>query len=153
MPNLIGKKAPNFKLISTSGKVVELSKIKSKYIVLYFYPKDDTPGCTLETKDFNSLLSNFKKVKCEVFGISKDSLESHEKWSKKLNLKFELLADENKTALKAYKAWTKKKFMGREFMGTIRSTFIIEKNKIIKEWRNVKAAGHAAEVLDFIKNY
>ena len=80
-------------------------------------------------------------------------MESHEKWSKKLNLKFELLADEDKTSLKAYKAWAKKKFMGREFMGTVRSTFIIEKNKIIKEWRNVKAAGHAAEVLDFIKNY
>ena len=146
-------KAPNFKLISTSNEVVELNKIKSKLIVLYFYPKDDTPGCTLETKDFNSLISKFSKNNCSVYGISKDSLESHEKWSKKLNLKFELLADEDKTSLKAYKAWAKKKFMGREFMGTVRSTFIIEKNKIIKEWRNVKAAGHAAEVLDFIKNY
>ena len=146
-------KAPNFKLISTSNEVVELNKIKSKLIVLYFYPKDDTPGCTLETKDFNSLISKFSKNNCNVYGISKDSLESHEKWSKKLNLKFELLADEDKTSLKAYKAWAKKKFMGREFMGTVRSTFIIEKNKIIKEWRNVKVAGHAAEVLDFIKNY
>ena len=146
-------KAPNFKLSSTSGKTVELSKVKSKFIIIYFYPKDNTSGCTIETNDFNKLLSKFEKLGCTIFGISKDSLESHEKWSKKLNLKFELLADEDKTSLKAYKAWSKKKFMGREFMGTVRSTFIIEKNKIIKEWRNVKAAGHAAEVLDFIKNY
>ena len=128
-------KAPNFKLSSTSGKTVELSKVKSKFIIIYFYPKDNTSGCTIETNDFNKLLSKFEKLGCTIFGISKDSLESHEKWSKKLNLKFELLADEDKTSLK------------------VRSTFIIEKNKIIKEWRNVKAAGHAAEVLDFIKNY
>ena len=143
----------NFKLSSTSGKTVELSKVKSKFIIIYFYPKDNTSGCTIETNDFNKLLSKFEKLGCTIFGISKDSLESHEKWSKKLNLKFELLADEDKTSLKAYKAWAKKKFMGREFMGTVRSTFVVEKNKIIKEWRNVKAVGHAAEVLDFIKNY
>ena len=101
MPNLIGKKAPNFKLSSTSGKIVELSKIKSKYVVLYFYPKDDTPGCTLETKDFNSLLSNFKKAKCEVFGISKDSLESHKKFKEKYKVKFELLSDEDKKSIVA----------------------------------------------------
>ena len=101
MPNLVGKKAPNIKLSSTSGKVVELSKIKSKYIVLYFYPKDDTPGCTIETKDFNALLSNFKKAKCEVFGISKDSLESHKKFKEKFNIKFELLSDEDKKSIKA----------------------------------------------------
>ena len=112
----------------------------------------DGPTITLSSVFFK-LSSKFENLGCTIFGISKDSLESHEKWSKKLNLKFELLADEDKTSLKAYKAWAKKKFMGREFMGTIRSTFIIEKNKIIKEWRNVKAAGHAAEVLDFIKNY
>ena len=77
---------------------------------------------------------------------------SHQKWSKKLNLKFELLADEDKTSLKAYKTWAKKKFMGREFMGTVRSTFVIKKNKIIKEWRNIRAVGHAQEVLDFINS-
>ena len=146
-------KASNFTLPSTNQTNFSLKDTLGKYVVLYFYPKDDTPGCTIETNDFNKLLSKFEKLGCSIFGISKDSLESHEKWSKKLNLKFELLADEDKTSLKAYKAWAKKKFMGREFMGTVRSTFIIEKNKIIKEWRNVKAAGHAAEVLDFIKNY
>ena len=151
MPNLIGKKAPNFKLNSTSGKIVELSKLKSKYIVLYFYPKDDTPGCTLETKDFNSLLSNFKKVKCEVFGISKDSLESHKKFKEKYKVKFELLSDENKKAIKAYKTWGKKKFMGKEFMGQIRSTFLIKDNKILNEWRNVRVKDHANDVLNFLK--
>ena len=151
MPNLIGKKAPNFKLNSTSGKIVELSKIKSKYIVLYFYPKDDTPGCTLETKDFNSLLSNFKKVKCEVFGISKDSLESHKKFKEKYKVKFELLSDEDKKSIKAYKTWGKKKFMGKEFMGQIRSTFLIKDNKILNEWRNVRVKDHANDVLNFLK--
>ena len=102
------KKAPNFKLLSTSNKIVELNKIKSKYIVLYFYPKDDTPGCTLETKDFNSIINKFKKLDCTIFGISKDSLKSHIKFKKKYGVKFELLADENKDAIKKYKVWGKK---------------------------------------------
>ena len=152
MPNLIGKKAPNFKLSSTSGKIVELSKIKSKYVVLYFYPKDDTPGCTLETKDFNSLLSNFKKAKCEVFGISKDSLESHKKFKEKYKVKFELLSDEDKKSIVAYKTWGKKKFMGKEFMGLIRSSFLIKNKKIIKEWRSVRVKNRAQEVLNYITN-
>ena len=143
-------KAPELKLESTSGKIVELNKIKSKYIVLYFYPKDDTPGCTLETKDFNSLLSKFKKAKCEVFGISKDSLDSHKKFKAKYKVKFELLSDENKQSIKAYKTWGKKKFMGKEFMGLIRSTFLIKDNKIINEWRNVRVKDHAKEVLNFL---
>ena len=145
-------KAPNLKLASTSGKTVELNKVKSKFIIIYFYPKDNTSGCTIETNDFNKLLNKFEKLGCTIFGISKDSLKSHQKWGKKLKLKFELLADEDKISLKSYKVWAKKKFMGREFMGTVRSTFVVEKNKIIKEWRNVKAVGHAAEVLDFIKS-
>ena len=150
---LILKKAPNFKLNSTSDKIIELNKIKSKFVIIYFYPKDDTSGCTIETNDFNKLINKFKKFDCTILGISKDSLESHKKWSKKLKLKFELLSDENKSSLKAYKVWLKKKFMGREFMGTVRSTFVVEKHKIVKEWRNIKAIGHAKEVLDFIENY
>ena len=146
-------KAPNLKLMSTSNQMVELNKLKSKFVVLYFYPKDNTSGCTIETNDFNKLLSKFKKYDCEIFGISKDSIDSHNKWSKKLKLKFELLSDENKASLKAYKVWAKKKFMGKEFLGTVRSTFIIKNKKIIKEWRNVRVAGHAEEVLDFVKNY
>jgi peroxiredoxin Q/BCP len=153
MTNLAGKKAPNFILMSTSGKKVDLYKIKNNYIVLYFYPKDDTPGCTLETKDFNSLLSKFKKNDCSIFGISKDDLKSHLKFKKKYGVKFELLADEKKEAIKAYKVWGKKKFMGKEFMGLIRSTFLIKDKKIIKNWRSVRVKGHAQEVLDFIENF
>ena len=145
-------KAPNFKLISTSNEFVELNKIKSKLIVLYFYPKDDTPGCTLETKDFNSLFSKFSKNNCNVYGISKDSLESHKKFKKKYKIKFDLLSDEKKIAIKAYKVWGKKQFMGKEFMGLIRSSFLIKNKKIIKEWRSVRVKNHAQEVLNYITN-
>ena len=145
-------KAPNFKLPSTKGDFQELKKIKSKIVVLYFYPKDNTPGCTLETKDFNTLLSKFHKLGAMVVGVSKDDLKSHEKFKKKYNIKFDLLSDEKKVAIKTYKVWGKKKFMGREFMGLIRSTFIIKDQKIIKEWRSVKVKGHAKEVLEFIEN-
>jgi peroxiredoxin Q/BCP len=146
-------KAPNFKLESTSGEIIELNKIKSKYIVLYFYPKDDTPGCTLETKDFNKLLSKFKNLNSIILGISKDSIESHKKFKKKHSIKFDLLSDEEKKSIKAYKTWGKKKFMGREFMGQIRSSFVISKGKILNEWRNVRVKGHAQEVLEFLKNF
>ncbi len=146
-------KAPNFKLESTSGEIIELNKIESKYIVLYFYPKDDTPGCTLETKDFNKLLSKFKNLNSIILGISKDSIESHKKFKKKHSIKFDLLSDEEKKSIKAYKTWGKKKFMGREFMGQIRSSFVISKGKILNEWRNVRVKGHAQEVLEFLKNF
>ena len=146
------KRAPNFKLPSTNTSNFELNKIKSEFKVLYFYPKDNTPGCTIETKDFNSLLSQFKKLDCEVIGISKDSMESHEKFRDKFKIKFDLVADVKKEAIKAYKVWGKKKFMGREFMGLIRSTFLLKEDKIIKEWRNVKVKDHAKEVLEYLKN-
>ena len=146
------KKAKNFKLLGTSNKLVELNKIKSKYTVLYFYPKDDTPGCTLETKDFNSFYNKFIKLNCEIYGISKDTIESHLKFKKKYKVKFELLSDGDKIAIKEFKVWGKKKFMGKEFMGLIRSTFLLKKNNIIKEWRNVRVKGHAEEILNFIKN-
>ena len=145
------KKAKNFKLLGTSNKLVELNKIKSKYAVLYFYPKDDTPGCTLETKDFNLFYNKFIKLNCEIYGISKDTIESHLKFKKKYKVKFELLSDENKIAIKDFKVWGKKKFMGKEFMGLIRSTFLLKKNNIIKEWRNVRVKGHAEVIYNFIK--
>ena len=146
------KKAPNIKVPSTNGETFELKKIKNKYTILYFYPKDDTPGCTTETKDFNSLLTKFKKLDCAVLGISKDDMKSHDKFRQKYKVKFDLLSDEKKEALKAFKVWGKKKFMGKEFMGVIRSTFVIKDNKIIKEWRSVKVKDHAKEVLEFVKN-
>ena len=145
-------KAKNFKLLGTSNKIVELNKIKSKFTVLYFYPKDDTPGCTLETKDFNSFYNKFKKLNCEIYGISKDTIKSHIKFKNKYKVKFELLSDENKIAIKDFKVWGKKKFMGKEFMGLIRSTFLLKKNIVVKEWRNVRVKGHAEEIYNFIKN-
>ncbi len=146
-------KAPIFKLPSTNKKNYSLIDSLGKYIVIYFYPKDDTPGCTIETNDFNKLLSKFKNLNCEVYGISKDNLKSHDKFRNKYKIKFNLLADEEIKVLKKYKVWGKKKFMGREFMGIIRTTFLIDKKgKIIKIWNNVKVNNHAKEVLETLKN-
>ena len=147
-----GKKAPNFKLMSTDNNLIELYTIKSKFIILYFYPKDDTPGCTLETKDFNFLNNKFKKLQCKIFGISKDSIPSHIKFKKKYNVKFDLLSDEKKSCIKSYKTWGQKQFLGKKFMGQIRSTFIIKDKKILNEWRAVKVKDHAKDVLKFIEN-
>ena len=146
-------KAPIFKLPSTSKNIYSLKDSVGKYIVIYFYPKDDTPGCTLETNDFNKLLPNFKKLNCEILGISKDNLKSHDKFREKYKIKFNLLADEDLEVLKKYKVWGKKKFMGREFMGIIRTTFLLDKKgKIIKIWENVKVKDHAKEVLATLKD-
>ena len=146
-------KAPIFKLPSTSKNIYSLKDSFGKYIVIYFYPKDDTPGCTLETNDFNKLLPNFKKLNCEILGISKDNLKSHDKFREKYKIKFNLLADEDLEVLKKYKVWGKKKFMGREFMGIIRTTFLLDKKgKIIKIWENVKVKDHAKEVLETLKD-
>ena len=148
----IDKKAPPLKLLSTNDSSYLLKDSLGKYVVLYFYPKDDTPGCTVETIDFNELLSKFRKANCDVFGISKDTIKSHKKFKNKYKIKFDLLSDEGIDAIKSYKVWTKKKFMGREFMGIIRSTFLIDpKGKIIKTWKNVKVKDHAQDVLDTLK--
>jgi len=146
-------KAPNFNLKSTNNDFIDLKSIKNEFIVLYFYPKDDTPGCTIETNDFNKLLKSFKKLDCKIFGISKDDLKSHNKFKKKYKIKFDLLADEEKKMIKSYKVWGKKNFMGREFMGIVRSTFLLDKSrKIIKTWKNVKVKDHAKEVLNTLKS-
>jgi peroxiredoxin Q/BCP len=147
-------KASNFTLPSTSQNNYSLKNSIGKYVVLYFYPKDDTPGCTIETNDFNKLLPKFKKLDCEIYGISKDSLKNHDKFRAKYKIKFNLLADEEIKVLKKYKVWGKKKFLGREFMGIIRTTFLIDKKgRIIKIWENVKVKEHAKEVLETLKNY
>ena len=146
-------KAPDFTLPSTNGENQKLKDLLGKYVVIYFYPKDDTPGCTIETNDFNKLLPKFKKLNCEIFGISKDNIKSHDKFREKFKIKFDLLSDEEIKVLKKYKVWGKKKFMGREFMGIIRSTFLIDKKgKIIKVWDNVKVKDHAKEVLETLKS-
>ena len=150
----INTKAPNFILPSTSKVNYSLKNSLGKYVVIYFYPKDDTPGCTIETNDFNKLISKFKKLECQIYGISKDSLESHDKFRNKYKIKFDLLSDEKIKVLKKYRVWGKKKFMGREFMGIIRTTYLIDKKgKIIKIWNNVKVKDHAKEVLETLKTF
>ena len=147
------KKISNFTLPSTSGNNFSLKDNISDFLVLYFYPKDDTPGCTIETNDFNKLLPKFKKLNCEILGISKDDIKSHDKFREKYKIKFNLLSDQDIKLHKKLKVWGKKKFMGREFMGTIRSTFLINKNgQILKIWNNVKVKDHAKEVLETLKS-
>ena len=142
-------KAPLFKIQSTNKSEYSLKDSLGKYVVIYFYPKDDTPGCTIEANDFNKLLSKFKILNCDVFGISKDNIKSHDKFRDKYKIKFDLLSDEDLTILKKYKVWAKKKFMGREFMGINRSTFLVnEKGKIFKVFPKVKPKGHSKEVLE-----
>ena len=145
-------KAPDFKLPSTDKTIFELNKIKNKNIILYFYPKDDTPGCTLESRDFSKLNNLITKNKCIILGISKDSIESHLKFKKKYKLKFDLLSDEKLVVIKKYGAWGKKKFLGKSYMGIIRSTLLISsKGKLIKLWSNVRVKDHAKDVLTELK--
>lgn len=143
----IGKRAPDFSLINQDGKKASLSNFNGKWLVLYFYPKDNTPGCTIEGVEFSSVLKDFEKMNAAVVGISRDSVESHCNFISKQKLKVTLLSDPEKTAIDAYGVWQKKKFMGREFMGIVRSTFLINpKGEVAFIWPKVQAKGHAAEV-------
>ena len=147
----INRKAKNFILQSTSNKVFDLSNIKNG-VVIYFYPKDNTPGCTLETRDFSKLYNKFKALKYEVVGISKDNIKSHLQFEKKYKVPFQLLSDEKIQVQKKYGVWGQKTFMGKKFMGTIRSTIVVRKGIVLKFWSNVRVKDHAKEVLDFIKS-
>ena len=145
-------KAPNFKLPSSNNKNFEINKSLDQYLVIYFYPRDNTPGCTNEAKDFSKLYKEFKKLNCEIFGVSKDSVESHKKFISKFKIPFQLLSDEKITALKKYGAWGEKSMYGKKFMGIKRTTVLInQKGKIIKIWNNVKVKDHAKEVLSCLK--
>jgi thioredoxin-dependent peroxiredoxin len=145
-------KAPNFKLPSSNNKNFEINKSINQYLVIYFYPRDNTPGCTNEAKDFSKLYKEFKKLNCEIVGISKDSIESHKKFIIKFKIPFHLLSDEKIVALKKYGAWGEKSMYGKKFMGIKRTTVLINlKGKIIKIWNNVKVTDHAKEVLNCLK--
>ena len=145
-------KAPNFKLPSSNNKDFEIGKSLNQYLVVYFYPRDNTPGCTNEAKDFSKLYKEFKKLNCEIVGISKDSIESHRKFISKFKIPFHLLSDEKIIALKKYGAWGEKSMYGKKFMGIKRTTILINpKGKIIKIWNNVKVKDHAKEVLNYLK--
>ncbi|CAI27953.1 peroxiredoxin [Ehrlichia ruminantium] len=140
----IGDTAPYFKSLDTYKG--------SKNIVLYFYPKDDTPGCTREAKDFQSAINDFADLDTVIIGISKDSQGSHENFKKKHNLSFELISDEESELSQQYGTWVQKNMFGKSYMGIDRSTFLIDKNgKIRKIWRNVKVAGHVNNILEIIR--
>ena len=144
--------APNFKIPSSNNKEFELKKNKNKFLIIYFYPRDNTPGCTNEAKDFSKLYKEFKKLNCEIVGISKDSIESHRKFISKFKIPFHLLSDEKIIALKKYGAWGEKNMYGKKFMGVKRTTILINpKGKITKIWNNVKVKDHAKEVLNCLK--
>lgn len=143
-----GDKAPDFELPAGSGDTLKLSRLKGKPVVLYFYPKDDTSGCTLEAKDFSKLAPDFRKAGVDVIGLSPDSVQSHQKFSKKYDLAVQLAADEDKAVATAYGVWVEKSMYGRKYMGVERSTFLIDSSgRIAKSWRKVKVPGHAEEVL------
>ena len=145
-------KAPNFKLPSTSG-TFQLSDNLGKNIILYFYPKDNTKGCSLEANDFNKYLKIINENNAIVVGVSKDTIESHQKFKEKNKLKFELLSDEKTIVLKKYNAWGLKKFLGKEYYGIIRTTVIInEKGKILKTWSNVRVKNHVQNVINELSN-
>lgn len=145
----VGTKAPNFSAKNADGVSINLSDFLGKKVVLYFYPKDMTPGCTTEACEFSELYDEFKEANSVIIGISPDSVASHEKFSLKHDLKHILLSDENHEIAEAYGAWGLKKNYGKEYLGLIRSTFLIDENgDIIKLWRSVRAAGHAAKVLE-----
>ena len=144
-----GERAPDFSMATDDGGKVSLKSLKGKNVVLYFYPKDDTPGCTKEACAFRDNLPDFSKVKATVIGVSKDSVESHQKFKKKYALPFPLASDPDGKVTKAYGVWKKKSLYGREFMGIERSTFLIDAKGVVRKiWRKVKVGGHADEVLE-----
>lgn len=149
----VGKKVPAFKLDATGETQVQLTKLKGKKVVIYFYPKDNTPGCTTESNDFSANYKKFKKEGVEIFGVSRDSLKSHEKFKDKFNFPFELISDPEEELCKIFDVIKEKNMYGKKFMGIERSTFVIDENgKLIQEWRKVRVPGHVDQVLDFIKN-
>jgi len=148
----VGDTAPDFNLPSQDDKLHTLKDAKGKWLLLYFYPRDNTPGCTVEACTIRDHFPAFGKLSALVFGISADSTTSHKKFADKQKLPFTLLSDPDKTMLKAYGVWGKKKFMGREYMGISRMSFLIDpKGKIVKIYEKVKPLKHAEEVLADLK--
>ena len=148
----VGKVAPVFTLTDQNGAKHALKENRGKWVLLYFYPKDNTPGCTKQACAIRDEFPAFKKLNCVVFGISTDSEKSHKKFEEKFTLPFTLLADTEKKVVEAYGVWAPKKFMGREFLGTVRTSFLIDpEGKIAKIYENVKPETHAETVLEDLK--
>jgi len=142
----------DFTADATGGKKVRLKDLRGKNVIVYFYPKDSTPGCTTEGRDFSALHNKFKRANTVIFGVSRDSIASHEKFKEKQGFAFDLLSDPDEKLCKQFDVIHEKSLYGRKFMGIVRSTFLIDANgKLRQEWRKVKVAGHADEVLEAVK--
>lgn len=151
-PSILNKIVPEFSAAMTSGKTFTLSAYRGKNLVLYFYPKDNTPGCTTEGIQFREAYSQFQQHNTEIFGISRDSLKSHESFKAKLELPFELITDPDETVCIMFDVMKMKNMYGKKVRGVERSTFVIDgSGKLVKEWRGVKVASHVVDVLNFVK--
>lgn len=147
------RQAPDFKCPATGDQTIHLKSLRGKKVVIYFYPKDSTPGCTTEGQDFRDLHAKFKRQSAVILGVSRDSLASHEKFKAQQKFPFELLSDPDEVLCRKFDVIKEKTLYGRKFMGIERSTFLIdERGKLREEWRKVKVKGHAAEVLEAVKN-
>jgi peroxiredoxin Q/BCP len=150
---VLNRVVADFTCPATGGKAVQLKSLRGKKVVLYFYPKDSTPGCTTEGQEFRDLHAKFRRAGAIIFGVSRDSLASHEKFKEKLELSFELLSDSDEKVCRQFDVIREKSLYGRKFMGVERSTFLVdEKGKLRQEWRKVRVKGHAEEVLESVKN-
>ena len=150
---LTGLAVPDFSASATGGSNFQLSSVEGKCVILYFYPRDNTPGCTAEGLRFNELHAQFLKLNTEVYGVSRDSLRSHENFKSKMGFSFELLSDEDERVCNMFGVMKMKNMYGKKVRGIERSTFLIDANGILKhEWRGVKVPGHADEVLEFLKS-
>ncbi len=148
----LNRVAPDFRCPATGDRTIQLKSLRGKKVVLYFYPKDNTSGCTTEAEEFRDLHTKFRRAGAVVMGISRDSLASHEKFRDKLELPFDLLSDRDETICRKYDVIREKTLYGRKFMGVERSTFLVdEAGKLRREWRKVKVKGHAAEVLEAVR--
>ena len=149
----IGEKLQNLKFVLSDGNDLLSDDFLGKKLVVYFYPKDDTPGCTKEALEFSELQKEFSKLNTNIIGISKDTIEKHKKFISKHELKIKLVSDENLEICKSFDVWIEKSMYGRKYMGIERSTFLFDENLVLlNSWRKVKVKGHAKEVLDFITN-
>lgn len=150
--NLLNEQAPQFSLLNEAGEMVSLQDFKGKNVVLYFYPKDMTPGCTTEACDFRDAYTDFSDLNAVILGVSMDDEKKHTKFIEKHGLPFSLLVDADHTVAESYGVWVLKKMYGKEYMGVERSTFLInEEGIIVKEWRKVRVKNHIDEVLSFLK--
>ena len=150
---MLDQPAPELELPATGSKAFRLADAKGRIVVLYFYPKDNTPGCTTEGQTFRDLYPEFQKAGADVYGISRDSMKSHESFRTKMSFPFDLLSDADETACKAFDVIKMKNMYGRRVRGIERSTFVIDREGVLRrEWRGVKVPGHVEEVLDFVKS-